>query len=215
MKSAAFLGEMLCTCFNSVGFTWLASPAATELEMVIMDWLARMLKLPKSFMFAGTRGVVNQNTTSESILLTLCRREGPSIRRYWHRELLKASSLLNQTHSTFTKTCKLAGIHPCNIRSIPTSLHTHFALSHLLFRKVVEADVVAGLVPLYVCVTVGTTSTVAIDRSTSLSTWQTNTTCGSVDAPTASAYICPSFGTTSGIGGRLSESKLAQVAAQL
>ncbi|GLU06545.1 hypothetical protein SLE2022_235710 [Rubroshorea leprosula] len=51
VSSASFLGEMLCTSFNSVGFNWLASPAATELEMTVMDWLANMLKLPKSFMF--------------------------------------------------------------------------------------------------------------------------------------------------------------------
>lgn len=55
VSTAAFLGEMLCTCFNSVGFNWLASPAATELEMIVMDWLAHMLKLPKTFMFSGTQ----------------------------------------------------------------------------------------------------------------------------------------------------------------
>lgn len=53
VSSAAFLGEMLCTSFNSVGFTWLSSPASTELEMVVMDWFAHMLKLPNSFMFSG------------------------------------------------------------------------------------------------------------------------------------------------------------------
>lgn len=53
ISTAAFVGEMLCTCFNSVGFNWLASPASTELEMVVIDWLANMLKLPKTFMFSG------------------------------------------------------------------------------------------------------------------------------------------------------------------
>ncbi|XVF01887.1 hypothetical protein REPUB_Repub04eG0127400 [Reevesia pubescens] len=37
VSTAVFLGEMLCTCFNSVGFNWLASPASTELEMTVMD----------------------------------------------------------------------------------------------------------------------------------------------------------------------------------
>ncbi|KAJ6696637.1 hypothetical protein OIU85_003030 [Salix viminalis] len=54
---AGFLGEILCTCFNSDGFNWLAPPAATELEMiVVMDWLANMLKLPRTFMFSGSGG---------------------------------------------------------------------------------------------------------------------------------------------------------------
>lgn len=56
VSTAAFLGEMLCTSFNAVGFNWIASPAATELEIVVTDWLANMLKLPKSFMFSGTGG---------------------------------------------------------------------------------------------------------------------------------------------------------------
>ncbi|KAJ4976276.1 hypothetical protein NE237_001382 [Protea cynaroides] len=65
VSTAAFVGEMLCTCFNSVGFTWLASPAATELEIVVMDWLARMLKLPISFMFTGTGGGVIKATPAK------------------------------------------------------------------------------------------------------------------------------------------------------
>ncbi|KAE7997274.1 hypothetical protein FH972_001921 [Carpinus fangiana] len=71
ISTAAFLEEMLCTSFNDVWFNWLASPAATELEIIVMDWLASMLKLPKSFMFFGTSGGVIQNTSSEAILVTL------------------------------------------------------------------------------------------------------------------------------------------------
>ncbi|KAL7216115.1 hypothetical protein ACSBR1_028121 [Camellia fascicularis] len=48
MSSTAFLGDMLCTCFNSVGFNWLAFPAAIELEMVVVDRLANILKLSPS-----------------------------------------------------------------------------------------------------------------------------------------------------------------------
>ncbi|KAJ7970290.1 Tyrosine decarboxylase [Quillaja saponaria] len=50
---AGFLGKMLCTGFNVVGFNWMSSPAATELENVFMDWLGEMLKLPKAFLFSG------------------------------------------------------------------------------------------------------------------------------------------------------------------
>ncbi|XAR68053.1 Aromatic-L-amino-acid decarboxylase [Bertholletia excelsa] len=164
VSSAAFVGEMLCTCFNSVGFNWLASPAATELEIVVMDWLANMLKLPKSFMFSGTGGGVIQNTTSEAILCTLVAARDRAL------QIIGASNIgklvvygSDQTHSTYTKVCKLAGIFPCNIRSLPTSAETGFSLSPVVLRKVIEADVAAGLVPLYLCATVGTTSTTAID----------------------------------------------------
>ncbi|KAM2582531.1 hypothetical protein TB1_004658 [Malus domestica] len=58
ISTAGFLGEMLTTGFNVVGFNWMASPAATELETVVMDWPGDMLKLPKSFLFSDNGGGV-------------------------------------------------------------------------------------------------------------------------------------------------------------
>ncbi|GJY62399.1 aromatic-L-amino-acid decarboxylase-like protein [Tanacetum coccineum] len=164
VSSAAFVGEMLCTCFNAVGFNWLASPAATELEMVMMDWLATMLKLPKSFMFSGSGGGVLQSTTSESILCTLVAardRMFSEIGFECFGKLVVYGS--DQTHSTYAKACKLAGIHPQNIRCIPTCVEEEFRLSPKVLRKFIDADVARGLVPLYLCATLGTTSTTAVD----------------------------------------------------
>ncbi|XP_062152631.1 tryptophan decarboxylase TDC2-like [Alnus glutinosa] len=164
VSTAAFVGEMLCTSFNAVGFNWLASPAATELEMIVMDWLANMLKLPKSFMFSGTGGGVIQNTTSEAILVTLVAARDRVLRAKGTDAIQKLVVYCSdQTHSTFTKAAKLAGISPFNVKAIPTELGTDFALSPVLLRTFVEADMAAGLVPLYVCATVGTTSTTAVD----------------------------------------------------
>ncbi|KAJ4729920.1 Tyrosine decarboxylase [Melia azedarach] len=196
VSTAAFLGEMLCTCFNAVGFNWLASPAATELEMIVMDWLANMLKLPKTFMFSGTGGGVIQNTTAESILVTLIAARDQALDiigvENTHRLAVYGS---DQTHSTFIKISKLAGISPRNIRSIPTTIDTDFSLSPILLREVVEADVAAGLIPLYLCATMGTTSTAAVDPIEPLAEvanehgiWV------HVDAAYAgSACICPEF----------------------
>lgn len=196
VSTAAFVGEMLCTSFNAVGFNWLASPAATELEMIVMDWLANMLKLPKSFMFSGTGGGVIQNTTSEAILVTLVAARDRVLRAKGTDAIQKLVVYCSdQTHSTFTKAAKLAGISPLNVKAIPTELGTDFALSPVLLRTVVEADVAAGLVPLYVCATVGTTSTTAVDPLESLADvaseygmWM------HVDAAYGgSACICPEF----------------------
>lgn len=52
-STAGFLGEMLSAGVNIVGFSWITSPAATELEMIVMDWLAKMLKLPDDFLSKG------------------------------------------------------------------------------------------------------------------------------------------------------------------
>nr|XP_023882731.1 aromatic-L-amino-acid decarboxylase-like [Quercus suber] len=165
VSTAAFIGEMLCTSFNSVGFNWLASPAATELEMIVMDWLANMLKLPNSFMFSGTGGGVIQNTTSEAILVTLIAARDRVLATNGSNQSIRKLVVYcsDQTHSTFTKAAKLAGITPCNIKSIPTNLDAAFSLSPVLLRKAVEGDVAAGLIPLYLCATVGTTSTTAVD----------------------------------------------------
>ena len=55
-STAGFLGEMLCTGLNVVGFNWIASLAATELESIVMDWVRKMLMLPPSFLFSGGGG---------------------------------------------------------------------------------------------------------------------------------------------------------------
>lgn len=44
---------MLSAGLNIVGFSWMTSPAATELEMIVLDWLGKMLKLPEDFLSAG------------------------------------------------------------------------------------------------------------------------------------------------------------------
>ncbi|KAI7742477.1 hypothetical protein M8C21_007638, partial [Ambrosia artemisiifolia] len=160
VSSAAFIGEMLCTCFNAVGFNWLASPAATELEMVVMDWLAVMLQLPKTFMFSGSGGGVLQSSTSESTLCTLVAARDRVLNEIGIENIGRLVVYgSDQTHAMG----KIAGIPPHNIRCIPTRMEDDFALSPYSLRKVIEADVEQGLVPLFLCVTVGTTSTTAID----------------------------------------------------
>lgn len=52
---AGFLGEMLSTGINMVGFSWITSPAATELEMLVLDWLAKALNLPDDFLSTGSK----------------------------------------------------------------------------------------------------------------------------------------------------------------
>lgn len=58
---ASLLGDMLANGFNCLGFTWASSPAVTELEVIVMDWLAKMLGLPDCFLHStggGGGGVI-------------------------------------------------------------------------------------------------------------------------------------------------------------
>ncbi|KAJ8629068.1 hypothetical protein MRB53_022391 [Persea americana] len=196
VSTAGFLGEMLCTSFNSVGFNWLASPAATELESIVMDWLANLLNLPESFKFSGTGGGVIQGTTSEAILCTVVAARDQALEKVGRENIAKLVVYgSDQTHSTFGKACRIAGILPSNIRSIETSFDTEFSLDPVRVMHAMQADIASGLVPLYLCATVGTTSSTAVDPVNDLAdvaerfgVWV------HVDAAYAgSACICPEF----------------------
>ncbi|KAB1253778.1 Aromatic-L-amino-acid decarboxylase [Camelus dromedarius] len=69
----AMLADMLCGAIGCIGFSWAASPACTELETVMMDWLGRMLQLPEAFLAgeAGEGGGVIQGSASEATLVAL------------------------------------------------------------------------------------------------------------------------------------------------
>uniref|UniRef100_A0A8C2XG46 Aromatic-L-amino-acid decarboxylase n=1 Tax=Cyclopterus lumpus TaxID=8103 RepID=A0A8C2XG46_CYCLU len=79
----AMLADMLCGGLGCIGFTWAASPACTELETVMLDWLGKMLKLPDHFI-AGTHGRgggVIQGTASEATLMALLAARCKTLRR--------------------------------------------------------------------------------------------------------------------------------------
>ncbi|XP_013916887.1 PREDICTED: histidine decarboxylase-like [Thamnophis sirtalis] len=70
----SLLGDMLADAINCLGFTWASSPACTELEMNVMDWLAQMMGLPETFLHyhpSSKGGGILQSTVSESTLIAL------------------------------------------------------------------------------------------------------------------------------------------------
>ncbi|XP_020197736.1 tryptophan decarboxylase 1-like [Aegilops tauschii subsp. strangulata] len=203
-SAAAIAGDLIASAMNTVGFTWQASPAATEMEVLALDWLAQLLHLPTTFMNrtstgSGTGGGVILGTTSEAMLVTLVAARDATLRRSGSIGVSLLPRLAvyaaDQTHSTFFKACRLAGFDPANIRSIPTGPETNYGLDPAMLLKVMQADVDTGLVPTYVCVTVGTTSSNAVDPVGAIAdiaalfnAWV------HVDAAYAgSACICPEF----------------------
>ncbi|XP_040311004.1 aromatic-L-amino-acid decarboxylase isoform X2 [Herpailurus yagouaroundi] len=79
----AVLADMLCGAIGCIGFSWAASPACTELETVMMDWLGKMLKLPEAFLAgeAGEGGGVIQGSASEATLMALLAARTKATRR--------------------------------------------------------------------------------------------------------------------------------------
>ncbi|MQM09297.1 hypothetical protein Taro_042170 [Colocasia esculenta] len=165
---AGFLGEMLSASFNIVGFSWVASPAATELEVIVLDWVAKLLKLPKQFLSSGHGGGVIQGTASEAVLVALLAARDKMLK-------IGKSSLGNlvvyasdQTHSALQKACQIAGIHPENFRVIKAYSSTNYSLDPEVLRKTISLDISTGLIPFFLCATVGTTSSAAVDPLSAL-----------------------------------------------
>uniref|UniRef100_A0A0G4HDF4 Aromatic-L-amino-acid decarboxylase n=1 Tax=Chromera velia CCMP2878 TaxID=1169474 RepID=A0A0G4HDF4_9ALVE len=65
------LGDMLAQAFNAVGFSWITSPAMTELEMVTLDWIAKAMDLPEKFLSSGAGGGCIQMTASDACFVVI------------------------------------------------------------------------------------------------------------------------------------------------
>ncbi|KAF7030940.1 hypothetical protein CFC21_042368 [Triticum aestivum] len=190
------LGEALIAGINVVPFTWAASPAATELEMVVVDWLGKALHLPESLLFAGGGGGTLLGTSCEAILCALVAARDKKLAEIGERrigDLVVYCS--DQTHFAFRKAARIAGILRDHCRAIQTCREDMFALSPTELQAAMQADVDAGLVPLFLCATVGTTQTTAVDPIGKLCTVAaSHGVWVHVDAAYAgSALVCPEF----------------------
>nr|ASW27173.1 TYDC1 [Viola x wittrockiana]ASW27174.1 TYDC2 [Viola x wittrockiana] len=164
VSTAGFLGEMLCSGLNVVGFNWISSPAMTELESIVMDWLGKMLKLPSSFLFSGGGGGVLHGSTCEAIVCTLVAARDRILVKFGDDKITKLVVYgSDQTHSTLFKGIRLIGIPPSNFRCLPTSSSDDFSLSSQTLREAIEKDVELGFIPVYLCATIGTTGCGAVD----------------------------------------------------
>ncbi|KAJ0254154.1 hypothetical protein HA466_0106980 [Hirschfeldia incana] len=193
---AGFLGEMLSAGLNIIGFSWVSSPAATELEMIVLDWFAKLLNLPDQFLSKGNGGGVIQGTASEAILVVLIAARDKVLRRVGKRALEKLVVYSSdQTHSSLLKACQIAGIHLENCKMLKTESSTNYALCPESLQEAVSKDLEGGLIPFFLCGTVGTTSSTAIDPLAALGAIaKSNEMWFHVDAAYAgSACICPEY----------------------
>ncbi|XP_030376795.1 3,4-dihydroxyphenylacetaldehyde synthase 2 isoform X1 [Scaptodrosophila lebanonensis] len=172
----SIVGEMLASGFSIIGFSWICSPACTELEVVVMDWLAKFLKLPEHFLHAteGPGGGVIQGSASEAVLVAvLAAREQVVCRvRASHPELSESdirgklvAYSSDQSNSCIEKAGVLAAMP---IKLLPAG--EDLILRGAALRSAIEQDVTAGLIPVICIATLGTTGTCAYDDVDSLAT---------------------------------------------
>ncbi len=158
------LGDLLSSGLGVQGMLWSTSPACTELETHVMDWLVRMLGLPEKFLSSSTGGGVIQDTASSAaVCALLAGRERAtnyaSNRKGCNGRLVAYASA--QAHSSLEKAAMIAGIGSENLRLI--EVDENFAMRPDALARQIEADKQAGLTPCFVCATVGTTSSNAMD----------------------------------------------------
>ena len=160
----AILGELLSAGLGIQGMLWSTSPACTELETHVLDWLVDMLGLPTKFKSdAAGGGVIQDSASSASLCALLAARERAteygSNQQGCDGRLVAYSS--TQTHSSVEKAVKIAGLGSQNLRLI--RVDDRFALRPDDLIKQIKQDRQNGLIPCFVCATVGTTSSNAMD----------------------------------------------------
>ncbi len=151
----SILGELLSAGLGVQGMLWSTSPAVTELETHVLDWLVELLDLPERFRSTGTGGGVIQDSASSAVLCAVIAA----------RERAGGAALVGytstQTHSSVEKAFRIAGLGAESLRLVPVD--EAFALDLDALRALVAEDHAAGLTPFFCCATVGSTSSEAID----------------------------------------------------
>ncbi len=157
----AILGDLLSSGLGVQGMLWATSPACTELETRVVDWLAQLLGLPEAF---RGNGVIQDSASSASLVAVVAalHRAGggkPGRDGIEARYTIYTSS---HTHSSLEKTARICGIGAAAVRVVDVDPQT-LAMDPARLETMIAQDRAAGAVPLLVCATVGTTSTTAVD----------------------------------------------------
>ncbi|MGD9930488.1 MAG: pyridoxal-dependent decarboxylase [Mangrovibacterium sp.] len=160
----SILGELLSAGLGVQGMLWATSPACTELESQVMDWLVDLMGLPAHFKTTASGGGVIQDTASNAVLAALL--AAREQKTNFSSNLTGESSRLvayvsTQTHSSVEKGIKVMGIGTNRLRKI--EVDEQFAMRPEALENQLKEDLKNGFIPFFVCGTVGTTSSNAVD----------------------------------------------------
>ena len=150
----SLLGEMLSSGLGVHAMSWVTSPAATELEQATMEWMRRLLGFPEHL-----KGVIQDTASTATLSAVIAGRDAAWRRAGRDADILFYAS--NEAHSSVLKAARLAGFRPEQIRAVPTD--GALAMRPDALAKMMAADVASGRVPAVLVVTVGSTSSAAVD----------------------------------------------------
>ncbi len=190
------LGDLLSSGLGVQGMLWSTSPACTEIETHLMDWLVAMLGLPEKFKSSSSGGGVIQDTASSAALCAMLAARERATRYVSNKKGCDGrlvAYVSTQTHSSLQKAAMIAGIGVDNLRAV--EVDETFAMKPDALAKQVDDDRRAGLTPFFVCATIGTTSSNAMDPSIPIGEiCAKNNLWLHVDAAMAgTAMLCPEF----------------------
>jgi aromatic-L-amino-acid/L-tryptophan decarboxylase len=156
----SILAEMLTATLGAQCMSWVTSPAATELEERVMEWLRQMIGLPEMF-----TGVIQDTASTATICALLTAREKQSDfivnkkgLHSHHRYVVYCST---ESHSSIEKAVKVIGIGSDNLRKIPVD--GTYAMAAGRLHNQIDDDIEKGYIPLAVVAALGTTGSTAID----------------------------------------------------
>ncbi|MHC5026210.1 MAG: aminotransferase class V-fold PLP-dependent enzyme [Planctomycetota bacterium] len=164
VSGPAILGDLLSSGLGVQGMLWATSPACTEVETRMLDWLVEMLDLPRAFLSTGRGGGVLQDTASSvSLCALVAARERLTGGRTNEEGYVGGMTIYTsvEAHSSIEKSAMIAGFGRAAVRKIPVD--DAQAMNVDALRSAIEADVASGLRPCLVVATVGTTSTNGMD----------------------------------------------------
>ena len=155
------LAEMLTATLGAQCMSWATSPAATELEEAMMEWLRQMVALP-----AGFVGVIQDTASTATLVALLSARERATDHDAGLKGLAATGSPLTvytstEAHSSVDKGVKLAGYGLERLRKV--AVDASYSMRPDELERAIAADLEAGLTPACVVATVGTTSSTAVD----------------------------------------------------
>ena len=159
---AGIIGEMLSSALNVNAMLWRASPAATELEETVLDWLRQMVGLPEQF-----EGVINDTASVSSLNAIAAAREAASLHirekgMAGRNELPRLKIYTSEeAHSSIEKAAIVLGFGQDGIQKIPTD--DSYRMDARVLEKTIRQDLDSGVKPICVIPTIGTTSTTSVD----------------------------------------------------
>ena len=155
----AILGELAAAGMGIQGMLWSTSPAATEIESHVLDWLVDLLGVPQAWKTTGAGGGVLQSGASASTHTALVVAREQCLERTGAGPKDMVSYTSSHAHSSIEKGARMAGYG--HIRLLETD--SEFAARPEALAAAIAADRGAGLAPAFVCSAVGTTGTTGVD----------------------------------------------------